>query len=174
MDPATIAALSMAAAGGASYFGQSSANSANSKMANKQMSFQERMSNTAYQRARADMEAAGINPIVAFSSGASGASTPVGSSARSESSTAAGVSSALQAARLQADVANVKSQTELNKAATAASAEQARLTAINSQTAALDLPSRKLEADIAEFTSSRGVSMLKSIFKGLFKSFMIR
>lgn len=49
--------------------------------AQKNRDFQEYMSSTSYQRARADMEKAGINPILAFSGGSSGASTPSGSSA---------------------------------------------------------------------------------------------
>jgi len=51
----------------------------NQASADKQMAFQERMSNSAYQRAMADMKAAGLNPMLAFMKG--GADSPGGSSA---------------------------------------------------------------------------------------------
>lgn len=53
---------------------QNTAMSYNSAEAQKARDWSEHMSNTAYQRARKDMEAAGINPILAYTQG--GASTP--------------------------------------------------------------------------------------------------
>ena len=59
------------------YVGQQETNSANAEIAQKQMDFQERLSNSAYQRQVADMSAAGLNPMLAYMKGG-GASTPAG------------------------------------------------------------------------------------------------
>lgn len=65
----------------ATYMGGRDTNAAQQDMSSAQMAFQERMSNTAYQRQVEDLNKAGLNPMLAYMKGSAGASTPPGSMA---------------------------------------------------------------------------------------------
>lgn len=101
-----VAAAGIGALG--SVIGGERANIATAKLAREQMAFQERMSSTAYQRAVADMRAAGINPMLAIRQG--GATTPGGAMATMRDVISPGVSSAMGVSRLAADVKLLKHQ----------------------------------------------------------------
>lgn len=73
----------------AAFVSQVLTNQKQQELAEQQMSFQERMSGTAYQRATADMAAAGLNPMLAYSQG--GASTPGGAMAQIQNPVAVGI-----------------------------------------------------------------------------------
>lgn len=84
---------------------QNAAMSYNSAQALADRNFQERMSNTAYQRAVEDMRKAGLNPILAYAQG--GASTPGGSGATiTGASMGMPASSALGVSTLNGNVPN--------------------------------------------------------------------
>lgn len=113
MGPAALGAAADVFSGIASAYGQHQANKANKAMAREQMFFQERMSNSSYQRARADLEAAGLNPILALGGQSS---SPSGSSATVQDAIGKGVSSALESSRIRREFAAVDSQINLNQA----------------------------------------------------------
>lgn len=81
---------------GASLLGGIMRNKASAAAARDQMAFQQKMSNTAYQRQVADLKAAGINPMLVSRLG--GASTPAGAMPQYENVGAA-ASSAFSAAQ---------------------------------------------------------------------------
>lgn len=147
---------------GGNIISQNSANSANNVQSQRQMDFQEHMSNTAYQRAMGDMRAAGLNPMLAYSQG--GASSPGGSQAHMEAPNIGApiqgaIGSAIDAVRLKKEIESTESQIQLQKAqslATVAQANQADASAAATRASMPSVEGKSLsaraqaEADIAE------------------------
>lgn len=154
--------------GAASLVGGLISGSQNRGLAEKQMDFQERMSSTAYQRSMADMKAAGLNPILAYSQG--GASTPLGVSPQMQDVVSPAVSSALATKRLVADLDNLQAQNEQIHSSTALN-EALRLSALqdaklkSSSARATDFKSDLLASQLPAAENKAAVE--SSIFGGV-------
>ena len=107
-----LAAVAPILGAGISAFGAKKSNEAQVALSREQMAFQERMSNTAYQRATADMREANLNPMLAYMKG--GASSPPGAQPQIKNVLEPFANSALNIARQYQEVENLRQQNILN------------------------------------------------------------
>lgn len=98
------------------FIGNERTNQMNAEMAQRQMDFQERLSNTAHQREVQDLLKAGLNPIL---SATKGASTPGGASATMTNSwdhLAKAPEAILALEKLRADISRTRAETAVSEA----------------------------------------------------------
>lgn len=135
---------------------QKDANVINQEMAREQMAFQERMSNSAFQRGTDDMRKAGINPVMAYSQG--GASAPPGAQARVESEMAGeglknAASSAMEIMAIKKGLEETDSRIELNKASEQAKHTEAELNKNSAKNT--DIVNKKLKAELPAYQAEK-------------------
>lgn len=113
IDPVTGALVLGGAQLLGGFIGGTQQNSANAREARENREFQERMSNTSYQRAKADLEKAGFNPALALGKG--GASTPGGAQAQMQNVAGPAINSAAAALEQGARIAQTKAEIDKTK-----------------------------------------------------------
>lgn len=146
--PAIIAA-------GASIAGGLLGNKSAREEAERNRKFQERLSNSSYQRAVEDMKAAGLSPMLAYSQG--GASTPSGSQAQQNDVVTPAVHSALSA--YDRKLATAQNEENVKNTAADTSVKEAQRKKLEAETPEGDTWRDKLMAEKNKLSAEYNVSL---------------
>lgn len=135
----------------------------NKELQQRNFDFQERMSNTSYQRAMADLDKAGLNPLLVTNQG--GASTPSGSSA---SMSTPDISSAIASgAKMSAEIRNLKNTAENVAADTRLKGEQAKTEEVRRNNIAAETGLNNLMQAYQKIVNSNAPAKFKAEIKEL-------
>lgn len=139
------------AAGGAGIIGGIMQNRANESMAQRQMDFQQAMSNTAHQREVKDLRAAGLNPILSVHGGAS---TPNGTMANMVNPFSDLANTALESGKLSNEMKKTGSQLDVNRAIIGAQEASAKRDQSNAKM--LDKQAETIDAQLGAIKAKAG------------------
>jgi hypothetical protein len=175
------AALGGIASGVLSYIGQKDTNAAQAQQAQNQMDFQERMRANQYQTTVADLKAAGLNPMLAYTQGGAGnlqgaqaqIGNPLGEAANSakEGAMAVGQLAQLKVQNYATEMQGEQSYTQAQKNIDDAALSRENAENVRQQTtseilrqAGLKLSKEQAEAQINQMNSSARLSRATSAY----------